>query len=110
MAAEMGTTEKAYRRWVRSLGRLSERQEAQAQAIYVMAAQLDAIRDGIARGEPVLSGSSAAIFRALRLASGDMRDVQRLPEEPGTPAPSDDTVDEVAKARTRRLHGGRTAG
>lgn len=75
-----------------------------------MAAQLDAIREGIERGEPVLSGSSAAIHRELRVSSADLRDVKRLQDEaPNEPVPAGDTVDEVAKARTRRLGGGRTA-
>lgn len=94
---QYGTTEAAYRRWIGSLGPLSERQSAEAEQVYVLAAQLDT-----ARSEGVVA-AVAGISRELRQLSAGIRDVSvpASSAEQETPPPTG-VADEVARRRAER--------
>lgn len=94
----VGPSEAAYRRWVAQLGELSERQAAEAQQVYAVAAQLDKARDS------GMTSATAALSRELRQLASALRDVQ-VPA--AAPAVVEESVpvsvpDEVARRRAAR--------
>src|SRR5688572_3480930 len=96
-----GTTERAYREWIGSLGPLSARQRAQAETIYVLAASLDVARES---GEA--SSAIAANARELRQAASEFREGSTLATPVDTtkaPAPKGDGIDEIGVKRAARL-------
>lgn len=96
-----GTTERAYREWIASLGALTARQTAQAETIYVLAASLD-----VARETKDTGGSIAAISRELRQSTAEFREgatVTPAVDTTKAPEPKGDGIDEVAAKRVERL-------
>lgn len=91
-----GPTETAYRRWVATLGPLSERHKAIAEELYVLAAGLDAYRVN-----NDATAAAAALARELRQTSAELRAVGDVAVPPPAAAPPT-PADEIARRREDR--------